>query len=25
MDGEAPSLTSSGMHPLEKAGEISRE
>jgi glycolate oxidase len=25
MDGEAPALTTSGMHPLEKAGVISRE
>lgn len=25
MDGDAPALTTSGMHPLEKAGVISRE
>ena len=25
MDGEAPALTTSGLHPLEKAGVISRE
>ena len=25
IDGEAPALTASGLHPLEKAGVISRE